>query len=262
MCDLSKFFDFFLFADDTNTFFSHQNLNFIWKTLNEELLYLTDWCWANRLSIKIIKSNFMVFKPRQKRENLNIKLEINQWTIDRVKESAFLGVILDENFSWKPHIANIARKVSKSIGIIHKASLCLSTSTLCTFHNSLVYPYFFYCIRVWGSTYPSTLKRTVLLQTKVVRITSRSTFHAHTKPVFKQLKILNLYNIYRFQIGNIIFLFDRLFTWCSLKIILFSSSNHCYYTRQWIPFAYPLCRTNIKQFALCFQGIHFLILWI
>ena len=135
----------------------------------------------------------MVSKPRQKRENLNIKLEINQWTIDRVKESAFLGVILDENFSWKPHIANIARKVSKSISIIHKASLCLSTSTLCTFHNSLVYPYFLYCIRVWGSTYPSTLKRTVLLQTKVVRITSRSTFHAHTKPIFKQLKIHTIY---------------------------------------------------------------------
>ena len=196
MCDVSKVLDFFLFVDDTNIFFSHQNLNFIGKTLNEELLYLTDWCWANRLSIKIIKSNFMVFKPRQKRENLNIKLEINQWTIDRVKESAFLGVILDENFSWKPHIANIARKVSKSISIIHKANLCLSTSTLCTFHNSLVYPYFLYCIRVWGSTYPSTLKRTVLLQTKVVRITSRSTFRAHTKPIFKQLKILNLYNIY------------------------------------------------------------------
>ena len=186
MCDVSKVLDFFLFVDDTNIFFSHQNLNFIGKTLNEELLYLTDWCWANRLSIKIIKSYFMVSKPRQKRENLNIKLEINQWTIDRVKESAFLGVILDENFSWKPHIANIARKVSKSISIIHKASLCLSTSTLCTFHNSLVYPYFLYCIRVWGSTYPSTLKRTVLLQTKVVRITSRSTFHAHTEPIFKQ----------------------------------------------------------------------------
>ena len=200
MCDVSKVLDFFLFVDDTNIFFSHQNLNFIGKTLNEELLYLTDWCWANRLSIKIIKSNFLVFKPRQKRENLNIKLEINQWTIDRVKESVFLGVILDENFSWKPHIANIARKVSKSIGIIHKASLCLSTSTLCTFHNSLVYPYFLYYI---SSTYPPTLKRIVLLQTKVVRITLRSTFSAHTEPIFKQLKILNLYNIYRFQMGNI-----------------------------------------------------------
>ena len=129
----------------------------------------------------------MVFKPRQKRENLNIKLKINQRTIDRVKKSVFLGVILDENFSWKPHIANIARKVSKSIGIIHKASLCLPTSTLCTLHYSLVYPYFLSCIRVWGSTYPPTLKRIVLLQTKVVRITSRSTFNAHTEPIFNSL---------------------------------------------------------------------------
>ena len=132
----------------------------------------------------------MVFKPRQKRENLNIKLKINQRTIDRVKKSVFLGVILDEKFSWKPHMANIARKVSKFIGIIHKASLCLPTSTLCTLHYSLVYPCFLSCIRVWGSIYPLTLKRIVLLQTKVVRITSRSTFNAH----------------------NIIFLFDRPFT--------------------------------------------------
>ena len=40
----------------------------------------------------------MVFKPRQKRENLNIKLKINQRTIDLVKKSVFLGVILDQNF--------------------------------------------------------------------------------------------------------------------------------------------------------------------
>ena len=77
--------------------FLSPKFEFYLKTLNEELLHLTDWCWANRLSIKIIKSSFMVFKPRQKRENLNIKLKINQRTIDRVKNSVFLGVILDEN---------------------------------------------------------------------------------------------------------------------------------------------------------------------
>ena len=36
----------------------------------------------------------MVFKPKQKRENLDIKLETNQCNIDRVKKSMFLGVIL------------------------------------------------------------------------------------------------------------------------------------------------------------------------
>ena len=53
----------------------------------------------------------MVFKPRQKKGNLNIKLETTQCTNDQVKEFMSIGVILNENLSWKPHIANIARKV-------------------------------------------------------------------------------------------------------------------------------------------------------
>ena len=111
----------------------------------------------------------------------------------------FLGVILDGNLSWKPKIANIAMKVSNSISAICKSSLCLPTSTLCTLYNSLVYPYLLYCITVWGSTYPSRKGWYKLYQV--------STFNPHTEPIFKQLKILNLYNMYWFQIGKIMFLF-------------------------------------------------------
>ena len=141
-------------------------------------------------------------------------------------------LFFDENLSWKPHIANIAKKVLKSIGIIYKASLCLPTSTLCTPYYSLVYPYLLYCITVWGSSYPSTLKRIVLLQKKVVQIISRSIFNAHTEPTFKQLKTPNLYSIYRFQIGKIMFLFkiSRLLD-ALKKLFWFPSSNYCYYTK-------------------------------
>ena len=62
--------------DDTNIFFSHKNVDFLEKTLNEELLKLTTWYQANKLSINYSKSKLMVFKPWQKRENLDIKLEI------------------------------------------------------------------------------------------------------------------------------------------------------------------------------------------
>ena len=118
MCYVSKVLDFILFADDTNIFFS---------------------CQANKLSIK---STFMVSKPRQKRQLFDINLKISQCAIERVNETIFLGVILDENLTWKPHIAiNVARKISKSIGIIYKASFCLPTSSLCTLYYSLVYPY-------------------------------------------------------------------------------------------------------------------------
>ena len=199
MCDVSKVLDFILFLGDTNIFSSHRCLNFIVNTLNEELLNLTDWCRAKKLSINIIKSNFVVFKPRQKREKLNVKLEFNQCTIDQFKESMFLDVILDGNLSWKPHIANIAMKVSKFISIIHKATLCLPTSVLCTLCYSLVYLPLLYCITAWGSTYPFTLKSFILLQKKGVEIISRSTFNTHTNPIFMHLKILNLYKIHRFQ---------------------------------------------------------------
>ena len=61
--------------------------------------------------------------------------------IERVKETVFLGVALDENLSWKPHILNVTRKISKSIGIIYKTSFCLQTSSLRILYYSLVYPY-------------------------------------------------------------------------------------------------------------------------
>ena len=167
-------------------------------------------------------------------------------------------LFFDENLSWKPHIANIANKVSKSIGIIYKASLCLPTSTLCTLYYSLVYLYLLYCITVWGSSYPSTLKRIVLLQTKVVRIIPRSTFNAQTVLIFKQLKILNLYDIYRFQTRKIIFLFKigrfpdalkRLFR-LRLAIIAITPDNA-------VPFTYPLAEQISNSLRYVCKDLNF-----
>ena len=62
----------------------------------------------------------MIFKPRQKRRTLDISVALNNHDIVQTKEVVFLGVILDENLSWKPHILNASRKISKCMGIIFK----------------------------------------------------------------------------------------------------------------------------------------------
>ena len=89
------------------------------------------------------KTKFMVFKPSQKRKSHDIQLLINDYKLDQVKETIFLGVVLDENLNWKSEISHVANKVSKSIGIIHKSNFYLSTNSLRTLYFSLVYPYFF-----------------------------------------------------------------------------------------------------------------------
>ena len=119
LCNVSKVVDFILFADDTNIFFSHKDFNLLPEILNSEMLKLTQWCRANKLSINFKKSNFMVFRPRQRRQTLDISIQIDNNVIERVKETVFLGVILDEHLSWKPHILSVSRKTSKSIGIIY-----------------------------------------------------------------------------------------------------------------------------------------------
>ena len=105
----------------------------------------------------------------------------------RVKEVTFLGVILDENLSWKPHISHVAGKISKSVGIIGRSSPCLSKLALKTLYYSLVYPYFQCCIMVWGSTYPSNLNRLILLQkcsVRIILIVNKRAFDAHADPLF------------------------------------------------------------------------------
>ena len=52
---------------------------------------------SNKLSINFKKSNFMVFRLRQRRQTLDKSIQIDNNVIERVKETVFLGVILDEH---------------------------------------------------------------------------------------------------------------------------------------------------------------------
>ena len=65
--------------------------------------------------------------------------------MNQVKEDNFLGVILDETLSWKPHISQVASKVSKSVGVIRKSSFRLTKTALCTLYYSRVCSYLKRC---------------------------------------------------------------------------------------------------------------------
>ena len=91
---VSSALDILLFADDTSIFFSHEVLHSLCLTVNNELVKLTDWFSANTLSINIKKSNYIIFRPRKKRQTFNIKVTLSNRDIIQVKETVFLGVIL------------------------------------------------------------------------------------------------------------------------------------------------------------------------
>ena len=58
----SPLLTYVLFADDTNVFYSHKDLNILITTLNLELNKLSSWFKSNKLSLNINKTNCIYFK--------------------------------------------------------------------------------------------------------------------------------------------------------------------------------------------------------
>ena len=105
---------FYLFADDTNLLYADKNLKSLESTVNAEIFRVYNWLIANKLSLNIKKSNFVIFRPRQKTSNHQVNLKVfdhhnNSFISLECKNYVkYLGVLIDENLSWKYHIAHIA----------------------------------------------------------------------------------------------------------------------------------------------------------
>ena len=83
MNNASNLLNLTLFADDTNVFMSHKDLNYLLDMLNLEMNKLSIWFKANKLSLNLKKTKFMVFKLRQKRTICDIKISIKTFSKDR-----------------------------------------------------------------------------------------------------------------------------------------------------------------------------------
>ena len=234
---------------------SHKDPVYLAASLNSELNKLSTWFKANKLSLNLKKTNFMLFKPRQKRYHFPMQVSINEQRIEQVKETVFLGVFLDEHLSWKPHISQVARKISKSIGVINRARFFLPKPCLKTLYYCLVYPYLHYCIIVWGSAYKTNLRRLVSLQKRVIRIISKSNFDSHSDPIFKELELLKLSDIKQLELGKLMFSLNH--SLLPSKFNNYFSLNkqvHSYATKHANDFLLPSCRTNLRKFSVSFQG--------
>ena len=75
-----------------------------------------------KLSLNIKKSNFVIFRPRQKNLPFIPRFTIsdpvtNTYANLEMKDYVkYLGLMIDSNLSWKYHIESICHKISKSIG--------------------------------------------------------------------------------------------------------------------------------------------------
>ena len=188
-----------LYADDTSIVISGDSVTETTRRLNDNLARIDNWFTSNKLMINTSKTNFMVFSTKPSIQNSNFNVNINNSTITRVHHTKFLGVIIDSKLTWQDHIMHIKNKISKIIGILLRVRRVLSTKALVTLYNALILPHLTYCVTVWGNTYKTHLQQLILTHKKIIRITTHSTYLAHTAPLFERHKILYIIGDNRMQ---------------------------------------------------------------
>ena len=85
----------------------------------------------------------------------------------------------------------------------------------------LINPYFDYCNIVWGIERNLHLENLFKLQKKSVRVITWSKWKSHSSPIFKQLNILNLFDINLVQVTCFVYRSLNGQLPLRLKIILF-----------------------------------------
>ena len=61
-----EFITFYVFADDTSLTYANDNLRTLELTVDNKLEKVSEWLNANKLTLNVKKSNYVIFRPRQK----------------------------------------------------------------------------------------------------------------------------------------------------------------------------------------------------
>ena len=175
----------------------------------------------------------------------HVSIQISNQELEPAEKVKFLGVFIDNKMKFLQHSVYIASKVSRSIGIMYRVKDILPQFVLQQLYNSLVLPYFNYCITVWGGTFTTHLDRLWKLQKRCIRIVCGKPYLEHTTPLFHTIKILKLQDLYRYQL---VLHFYKTKTYVQL------SRRHNYSTRNIQNTILPYHRLTTTQHSVAFQG--------
>ena len=138
-------------------------------------------------------------------------LEINGIPLERVQSFNFLGLLLNESMSWKPHIDLFSNKLAQCVGALNKLKRFLPIHILRTLYFSMVQSHIMYCILTWGFDYYRIEK----LWKLYVRIVSSSKYNGHSEPLFKIFDILEIEHLFSQSCLKFVYKFKK----CHYRII-------------------------------------------
>ena len=259
LCNASNVLNPIMFADDTNLFVSAKDIKQLFQTMTKELITIQNWFNANKLSLNVSKTKYSFFHSLFSADNIPLRLpelKIGNTVIKREENMKFLGVLLDENLTWRPHIKCIESKISKNLGILYKARYLLNSACTKQLYFSFIHSYLNYGNIAWGSTNKTKLNVILRRQNQASRIIYFKNRYTHTRPLLKDLHALNIYQL---NINNTLLFMHKVKNNTIPNIFRqsFKINKNKYNTKSTnTRFYKPLVKAKYNQYSITYRGPH------
>ena len=188
-----------LFADDTTFQISDIDTEFLFDKANLELEKASNWFQANKLTLNVKKTKYMLFQEKENNSNVGtLQLKLGNKIVEQVgtncpeKYFKFVGHVLDDSLSWIGHVEHVCKKLASSNYAINSTKKLLQKKVRLTLYHSLFDSHLNFGNLLWSCANKKSLDKIENLQKKCLRNVALKSYKAHTEPIFKDLNILNL----------------------------------------------------------------------
>lgn len=230
---------FTIFADDTTILWHCLDAAALGASIVSDLRQLRIWCDANMLSLNLDKTKIVTFKCAL--DGLIIE---NAPILSR-SESTFLGLTIDRNLNFEPHILSLARKVSSGCFAVKLITRELGAHVGRSVYFALIGSRLRYGIAFWGATNNQLFNSLFVIQKRAVRYIYGVSSRTSCRPLFIESKILTLTCLYILETACLIFTNRDKYT--------IQSSG--YMTRQHGDLRPPIPSSSLIKRSIIYQGV-------
>ena len=124
-------------------------------------------------------------------KTIKFKLKINHNTISQTNDGKYLGVFLDNQLSWQPHIDQTIKKLSRACGMIFKLKYYDPLSTLKLIYYSMFHSVIQYSLLNWGRASKSQLHNIKILQNRILRASLFHDSRISVNVLYNEFRVLN-----------------------------------------------------------------------
>lgn len=196
------------YADDTALIFSAKTWQETFSIAQKGFDDVNKWLRDNVLTLNADKTKYLAFSIRETRElsyNLVAHTCFSSLTcsckpLERAKTVKYLGIILDDNLSFKKHIEVLSGRTRKLIYFFKTLRHVVDQHLLKRIYFAVCQSILTYCISSWGGAQKTTLKTLEVAQRAILKVCTFKSFYFPTNKLYEMCEVMNIRQLFLLSI--------------------------------------------------------------